>query len=86
MEQRKNEAQEIKEYFDAAEMVGEALGVEKISKEDYERFWKWMETPLMDVPDDELIWCYKQDKQNSLTSKAIWKSEIQKRKLKNVVL
>lgn len=86
MEQRKNETQEIKEYFDAAEMVGEALGVEKISKEDYERFWKWMKTPLMDVPDDELIWCYKQDKQNSFTSKAIWKSEIQKRKLKNVVL
>lgn len=86
MEQRKNETQEIKEYFDAAELAGEAMDMEKITKEDSERFGKWMKTPLMDVPDDELIWCYKQDKQNSYTSKAIWKSEIQRRKLKNVIL
>jgi len=53
----------------------------KITKEEYNYFWTWMEIPLKDVPNDALLWCYKQDKQNSIMSKSIWKSEIDRRGL-----
>ena len=68
--------------FDAAELAGAASGLKPISKEDYDRFWKWMMVPLKDVPEEELIWCYKQDRQNSINSKYIWKAEIERRGLK----
>ena len=70
---KKNKFEEaLKEVFDAAELAGAASGLKPISKEDYDRFWKWMMVPLMDVPDDELIWCYNQDRQNSICSKSVW--------------
>lgn len=77
-----NENEEIEELFGAAKVPGALLGMEPVSEEDYDRFWKWMKVPLMDVPDDELIWCYKQDRQNSAMSKAGWASEIERRHLK----
>lgn len=73
---------ELEELFDAAEIAGIASGLEPISKEDYDRFWKWMMVPLKDVPDEELLWCYKQDRQNSICSKAVWRSEIERRNIK----
>lgn len=73
---------ELEELFDAAEIAGIASGLEPISKEDYDRFWKWMVVPLKDVPEEELIWCYKQDRQNSINSKYVWKAEIDRRNLK----
>lgn len=76
-------SKELKEIFDAAAIAAFAMGEQPIPKEDYDRFWKWMMVPLMDVPDDELIWCYNQDKQNSVCSKAVWKSEIVRRNLLN---
>ena len=76
-------SKELKEIFDAAAIAAMAMGEQPIPKEDYDRFWKWMMVPLMDVPDDELIWCYNQDKQNSVCSKAGWKSEIERRNLLN---
>lgn len=76
-------SKELKEIFDAAAIAALAMGEQPIPKEDYDRFWKWMMVPLMDVPYDELIWCYNQDKQNSVCSKAGWKSEIVRRNLLN---
>ena len=73
---------ELEELFDAAEIAGIASGLEPISKEDYDRFWKWMMVPLKDVPDNELIWCSKQDRQNSAMSKDNWLCEIKRRGLK----
>lgn len=73
---------ELEELFDAAEIAGIASGLEPISKEDYDRFWKWMMVPLKDVPDEELLWCYKQNRQNSICSKSVWRSEIERRNLK----
>ena len=73
---------EVGEMFDAAELAALAMGIKPIPQEDYDRFWKWMETPLKDVPDEELLWCYKQDRQNSICSKAVWRSEIERRNLK----
>ena len=73
---------ELEELFDAAELAVLASGLEPISKEDYDRFWKWMMVPLKDVPDEELIWCSKQDRQNSINSKGIWLCEIKRRGLK----
>lgn len=73
---------ELEELFDAAELAGLASGLEPISKEDYDRFWKWMVVPMKDVPDDELIWCSKQDRQNSIMSKSNWLCEIKRRGLK----
>lgn len=73
---------ELENLFNAAELAGIASGLKPISKEDHDRFWKWMMVPLMDVPDDELIWCYNQDRQNSICSKAGWRSEIERRNLK----
>lgn len=72
----------LKEVFDAANIAAIAMGEKHISKEDYDRFWKWMMVPLKDVPDDELIWCSKQDRQNSINSKGIWLCEIKRRGLK----
>lgn len=77
-----SKSKEIEELFDAAELAGLASGLEPISKEDYDRFWKWMMVPLKDVPDEELIWCSKQDRQNSINSKGIWLCEIKRRGLK----
>ena len=74
--------EELKEIFDAANIAAIAMGEKPISKEDYDRFWKWMMVTLKDVPDEELIWCYKQDRQNSINSKYIWKAEIDRRNLK----
>lgn len=71
----------IKSMLDAAELAGITIH-DSISKEDYDRFWKWMVCPLCDVPDDELIWCSKQDKQNSIASKYNWMWEIKRRNLK----
>lgn len=73
---------ELEELFDTAELAGLASGLEPISNEDYDRFWKWMMVPLKDVPDEELIWCSKQDRQNSINSKGIWLCEIKRRGLK----
>lgn len=73
---------EVGEMFDAAELAALAMGIKPIPQEDYDRFWKWMETPLKDVPDEELLWCYKQNRQNSICSKAVWRSEIERRNLK----
>lgn len=73
---------DIKEYFDAASFAGSAIGMKPIPKEDYDRFWKWMMVPLKDVPEEELIWCFHQDRQNSINSKYIWKSEIERRGIK----
>ena len=73
---------ELEELFDAAEIAGIASGLEPISKEDYDRFWKWMMVPLKDVTDNELIWCSKQDRQNSAMSKDNWLCEIKRRGLK----
>lgn len=70
----------IKELFNAAKLIGSLN--EPVSKEDYDRFWKWMMVPMKDVPDEELIWCYKQDRQNSINSKGFWKQEIERRGLK----
>lgn len=77
-----SKSKEIEELFDAAELAGLASGLEPISKEDYDRFWKWMMVPLKDVPDNELIWCSKQDRQNSAMSKDNWLCEIKRRGLK----
>lgn len=77
-----NKEDEVTEMFDAAQLAGIALGMKPIPQEDYDRFWKWMEIPLKDVPDDELLWCYKQDRQNSICSKSVWRSEIERRNLK----
>lgn len=56
-----------------------AKEVKAAEQANHERFWKWMMVPLMDVPDEELIWCYKQDRENSITSKAGWRSELIRR-------
>ena len=77
-----SKSKEIEELFDAAELAGLASGLEPISKEDYDRFWKLMMVPLKDVPDNELIWCSKQDRQNSAMSKDNWLCEIKRRGLK----
>lgn len=82
MSNKNKEIDELEEYFDASSLAGLAMGMEPIPQEDYDRFWKWMTVPLMDVPDEELIWCYKQDRQNSINSKYVWKYEIDKRGLK----
>ncbi len=82
MSKKKKSEEELKEIFDSAELAGIASGLEPISKEDYDRFWKWMVVPMMDVPDDELIWCSKQDRQNSIMSKNNWLYEIKRRGLK----
>lgn len=74
--------EELKEVFDAANIAAIAMGEKPISKEDYDRFWKWMVVPLKDVPDEELIWCSKQDRQNSIMSKNNWLCEIKRRGLK----
>lgn len=80
---KKNKFEEaLKEVFDAANIAAIAMGEKPISKEDYDRFWKWMMVPLKDVPDEELIWCSKQDRQNSINSKGIWLCEIKRRGLK----
>lgn len=82
---KKNKFEEtLKEVFDAANIAAIAMGEKPISKEDYDRFWKWMMVPLKDVPDDELIWCSKQDRQNSINSKGNWLCEIKRRGLKIV--
>lgn len=72
----------LKEVFDAANIAAIAMGEKPISKEDYDRFWKWMMVPMKDVPDEELIWCSKQDRQNSIRSKGNWLCEIKRRGLK----
>ena len=72
----------LKEVFDAANIAAIAMGEKPISKEDYDRFWKWMMVPMKDVPDEELIWCSKQDRQNSINSKGNWLCEIKRRGLK----
>ena len=77
-----SKSKKLEELFDADELAGAASGLKPISKEDYDRFWKWMMVPLKDVPEEELIWCYKQDRQNSINSKYIWKAEIERRGLK----
>lgn len=77
-----SEKKEVEELFGAAKVAAMILGIEPVSEEDYDRFWKWMKVPLMDIPDDELIWCYRQDRQNSAMSKAGWASEIERRHLK----
>lgn len=77
-----SKSKEIEELFDAAELAGLASGLEPISNEDYDRFWKWMMVPMKDVPDNELIWCSKQDRQNSAMSKDNWLCEIKRRGLK----
>jgi len=82
MSKKKNFEEELKEIFDAANVAAIAMGEKPISKEDYERFWKWMMVPMKDVPDDELIWCSKQDRQNSIMSKGNWLCEIKRRGLK----
>ncbi len=80
---KKNKFEEaLKEVFYAANIAAIAMGEKPISKEDYDRFWKWMMVPLKDVPDDELIWCSKQDRQNSINSKGNWLCEIKRRGLK----
>lgn len=80
---KKNKFEEtLKEVFDAANIAAIAMGEKPISKEDYDRFWKWMMVPLKDVPDEELIWCSKQDRQNSIMSKDNWLCEIKRRGLK----
>ena len=73
---------ELENFFNADELDGRASGLEPISKEDYDRFWKWMMVPMKDVPDEELIWCSKQDRQNSIMPKNNWLYEIKKRRLK----
>lgn len=78
----KEDNDNIESYFDAAEIAGLAMGMEPIPNEDYDRFWKWMMVPLKDVPEEELIWCFHQYRQNSYMSKCIWKSEIERRGLK----
>ena len=82
LEIMKKRFEEINEMFDAAELAGLAEGMKPISKEDYDRFWKWMMVPMKDVPDEELIWCSKQDRQNSIMSKNNWLYEIKRRGLK----
>lgn len=72
----------LKEVFDAANIAAIAMGEKPISKEDYDRFWKWMMVPMKDVPDEEIIWCSKQDRQNSAMSKDNWLCEIKRRGLK----
>lgn len=79
---KEEELKKLKEIFDAANIAAIVMGEKPISKEDYDRFWKWMETPLKDVPDEELIWCSKQDRQNSAMSKGNWLCEIKRRGLK----
>ena len=81
MSNKNKEIEELEEYFDSAELAGLAMGLEPLPQEDVDRFWKWMAVPLMDVPDEELIWCYKQDRQNSYMSKQGWKFEIDRRGL-----
>ena len=80
MEMKKGKS-DIEELFDASVLAGLASGLKPISKDDYDRFWKWMVIPMKDVPDDELIWCSKQDRQNSIMSKGNWLCEIKKRGL-----
>ena len=49
------------------------------SEGDRKRFWKWMHTPLKDVPTVELVWCSQQDQLNSYCSLQGWKAEITRR-------
>ena len=83
MSKKKKFEEELKEIFDAANIAEIVMGEKPISKEDYDRFLKWMMVPLKDVPDEELIWCSKQDRQNSINSKWNWLYEIKRRGLKN---
>ena len=82
MSHKNKEIDELEEYFDAASFAGLAMGMEPIPQEDYDRFWKWMVVPLKDVPDEELIWCFHQDRQNSINSKYNWKAEMDRRGIK----
>jgi hypothetical protein len=82
MSKKKKSEEELKEIFDAASIAAMVMGEQPITKEDYDRFWKWMMVPMKDVPDDELIWCSKQDRQNSIMSKNNWLYEIKRRGLK----
>jgi len=82
MSKKKKSEEELKEIFDAAAIAAMVMGEQPITKEDYDRFWKWMMVPMKDVPDDELIWCSKQDRQNSIMSKNNWLYEIKRRGLK----
>ena len=49
-------------------------------KIDYNRWWKCMTIPLMDVPQEDLEWAAKQDQFNSYTSKNGFLQEIERRK------
>lgn len=71
-----------KTKFKEANIAAIVMGENPITKEDYDRFWKWMIVPMKDVPDEELIWCSKQDRQNSIMSKSNWLCEIKRRGLK----
>ena len=46
-----SKSKKLEELFDADELAGAASGLKPISKEDYDRFWKWMMVPLKDVPE-----------------------------------
>lgn len=82
MSKKKKFKEPLKEMFEAANIAAIVMGENHITKEDYDRFWKWMMVPMKDVPDEELIWCSKQDRQNSIMSKSNWLCEIKRRGLK----
>lgn len=47
--------------------------------EDKKRFDRLMLIPMIELPDEDVEWAYKQDLFNSNNSKAIWKAELQRR-------
>lgn len=47
--------------------------------EDKKRFDRLMLIPMIELPDEDVEWAYKQDLFNSYNSKAIWKAELQRR-------
>lgn len=50
------------------------------NESDYEKWWRIMNIPLMNIPQEELLWAAAQDKFNSFCSKNGFLQEIERRK------
>ena len=46
----------------------------------YEKWWRLMNIPLMDISQEDLEWAVQQDEFNSYSSKQIFLAEINRRK------
>ena len=74
--------EDLEKMFQALNLVDSIFDDGYVSKEDSEKYNRLSKTPLGKLSDEELMWCYMQDKQNTKFAKRVWRSEIERRKLK----